>query len=689
MLWEPLTAASYAPPPSRDYDVEIVRDEFGVPHVFGATDADVAYGVAWAHAEDDFTTLQDVVLQTRGRYGTVAGADGAAIDFAYHLLGARETATRDYAKLSEATRAIVEAYAAGLNAFAEANPGQVKRMSLFPTTGIDVVTGFVLRSPFFYGLDGVISPLVAGELPPRPPVTLVAEEKGSNAFALSPSGTTDGATRLVINSHQPWTGAVAWYELHVKSDEGLNFAGANFPGSPFPLLGHNRHLGWANTVNRPDLVDTYRLVLDESGERYRFGEEWLPLESRRIWLRVGFGPLTVPVPRTVHRSVHGPVIVNARGAFAVRYAGIDDARGIEQYVRLPKAENFAEWKDVMAMQAVHGTNFVYADEAGNIGLLYNASFPQRAEGYDWAGVLPGDDPDALWMDYVQPEEIPALYNPPSGFIANANNSPWVASADADNLRPEDYPRRLGVEDRVTNRALRMMEIYREDEDGRLSREELLALKFDKGYSRDPSGWPAGWWKLLMAVEPQSEDEQAAKRLLATWDWSLDGEGDADALAAYVMQDGARRGYQGEEMGGAAETLSRATEKLLLHFGRLDPPLQDVLRVRRGSADVGTTGGPEALRAIYYAEEPDGRLRGTIGDSFIMLVEWQADGELKSSSIHQFGSAVERPGTPHYNSQVEMFAREEWKPVLLDEAAVRARAAEIYRPGDARSGDGKR
>lgn len=679
MLWEPLSAERYDAPPAREYDVEIIRDDFGVPHVYGATYADVAYGTAWAHAEDDFTTIQNTVLQARGRYAALAGMDGAPFDYIYHLIGARETAEAQYDDLSAETRAVVEGYAAGLNAFAEANPDEIKRMGLFPVTGRDVITGYVLRSPFFYGLDGVLSPLVAGDLPPRPPISVVAEEKGSNGFAVSPAGSTDGYTRLVVNSHQPWTGEVAWYEVRQKSEDGLDFAGALFPGSPVLEVGHNRHLGYARTVNRPDLIDTYRLVLDESGENYRFGGEWLPLEKETVWLGIGFGPFTIPVPRDIYRSVHGPVIINDRGAFAVRYAGIGDARWAEQAIRLTKADNLAEFRDGLAMQAVHGTNYIYADDEGNVALFYNASFPDREPGYDWPGILPGDDPDALWSDYVTPDEIPALVNPPSGFVANSNNSPWVATAEGENLDPADYAPELGVEDRTVNRSLRFMEIYNADEDGQLSREELLAMKFDTGYSQDPRGWPAKWWAMLMQAEPQTEDEREAKALLKTWDWTLDGEGRADALAAYVLQDGARNGYRGLSLEGADETFSHAVSQLRTHFGRLDPPLTDVLRVRRGDVDVGTVGGPEALRAIYYEEDPDGRLRGNIGDSFIMFVEWGPDGDLTSSSIHQFGSAVERPGTPHYNDQSAMFAREEWKPVWLDRADLVTRSAEPYEP----------
>ena len=291
--------------------------------------ADVAYGVAVAHSEDDFSTLQDVIAMSRGRYGAIAGEEGAAFDYAYHLLDARGTAEREYPLLPADTRALFDAYAVGLNDFAEAHPGEVKLANLFPVDGVDVAAGFALRQPFFFGLGGIIEPLVSGE-PLRPeygpaiPRDTGGEEAalaGSNAFAVTPEK-SGGPTILVSNSHQPWRGGVAWYELVVESEEGWHYAGANFPGSPFPFLGHNEHLGWTNTVNTPDMTDIYRLEMNEDETQYRIGGEWRDLEARTVTLPVKLGPVTLPIRRTVYRSVHGPVIKNDEGFFAVRYGGI-------------------------------------------------------------------------------------------------------------------------------------------------------------------------------------------------------------------------------------------------------------------------------------------------------------------------------------------------------------------------------
>lgn len=436
--WEPLLATRMAPPPTKTYDVEIARDRFGVPHIFGRTDPDVAYGIAYAHAEDDFSTLQEVLAMTRGRLGAISGQEGAKTDFVVHLLGARVTVARDYASQPADVRALLDGYASGLNRYAEKHPQEVKLHKLFPVNGEDVATGFVVRSPFFFGLENVLGALSgdkplpaesAGPQPDAPSITPIgpnAQENGSNAFAVAPRRSADGATRLVSNSHQPWRGGAAWYELVVHSGQGWHFAGATFPGAPYPLLGHNRTLGWTNTVNRPDMIDVYKLVTD--GDRYRYDGQWRPLEKQRTWLPVKlWGPFVLPVPKTVYRAVQGPVLRNKAGSFALRYGGADQLKMVEQYYRLNRARNFAEWQQAMALQGVPGTNFLYGDAAGNIAFFYNAAFPNRKPGFDYAKVLPGDTSRAYAAGTVPWAMVPRNINPGSGFLINANNTPYQAA----------------------------------------------------------------------------------------------------------------------------------------------------------------------------------------------------------------------------------------------------------------------
>jgi acyl-homoserine-lactone acylase len=690
--WEPFMATAAAPPAAgRTYTVEIIRDEWGVPHISGRTDADTAFGVAIAHAEDDFFTLQDVVAMSRGRYGAIAGEEGAKIDYAYHLVDARGTAEREYPKLPADTRALFEAYAAGLNQYASEHPGEVKLANLFPVNGMDVAAGFALRQPFFFGLDGVIGPLVAGEdlrrehgpdipgfpraaLPEAEPLAapvakqaraLVlplgedAEHLGSNAFAVAPKK-GGGITTLISNSHQPLRGGVAWYELVVESGEGWHFAGANFPGSPFPFLGHNEHLGWTNTVNTPDMIDVYQLELDETGMRYRLDGQWRDLESKWVTLPVKMGPVVLPIRKEVLRSVHGPVIRNAKGAFAIRYGGIGQLQQLDAYYRINKAKTFAEWEGQLSRLAIPSTNFIYADESGTIAYLYNAAIPNRPEGVkaDWRSVLPGNRSDLIWQGAVPFSAIPKIVNPASGWVYNSNNTPFTAAGAGSDLDPASFSPTLGIELKQTNRSRRAYKLL--SEATVLDRATLERIKYDTGYER------AGYvGRLFEALEKMKAEGELAKArdLLLSWDFTSDNKGAADALAMLVIRDFMAADYNNKPFPDVATELREAADHLMKHFGRLDPPLADLVRLRQGTVDLPMDGGSDTLRAATtWDVADDGRLSLKHGDSFIMWIEWAPGQKVVSRSIQPFGAASTRPASPHYTDQMQLFVEHRLKPV---------------------------
>ncbi len=682
-LWEPLAATQYDAP-IRKYDVEIARDDYGVPHINGKTDADTAYGLAYAHAEDDFSTIEDVVAMTRGRYGAIAGAEGAKIDYVLHLLGARETAEKHYMELSPEVRAVCEAYAAGLNHYVEKHPQEVRLSKLFPVTGKDIVTGFVLRAPFFYGLDSTIAALTEGKpLPkdsaaPMTPIGRDPEMNGSNAFAIAPKRMADGKTWLISNSHQPYEGQVAWYEAVTHSGEGLDMAGALFPGSPFVLLGHNRNLGWTNTVNRPDLTDVYKLVMNDAGDKYRYDGKWLPLSVKRVWLPVKMGPFNLPVPQTVYRSIHGPVIKNDKGFFAIRYASIDSVKAVEQYYRNTKATNWDEWTKSMSIGGISATNFIYADKTGRVAYIYNALFPDRKPGYDYTKLLPGDTSAVMWSGPVGFDRYPKIVDPASGFVQNANNTPFLAAGPGSEMDPADYSPYLGIELGMTNRGLRATELLAADTS--ITPEELLAIKMDMIYSKQ--GWVGPWMASFAALDLKDAPElAAAQKLLAGWDWSSDGKGSADALAERIIRFGARPHWRGDKMPDARNTLQEAVTEFKKRFGRIDPPLADIQRLRRGKVDLPMLGGTDTLRAttMWDADQADGKMRVRHGDSFIMLMRWDKAGNVISESIQPYGAATTRPESPHYTDQMKLFVAGKYKPVYFEWADAVKHAKRRYRP----------
>jgi acyl-homoserine-lactone acylase len=657
------------------YHARIRRDDFGVPHITGATDADVAFGLAYAHAEDDFATIQDVTLATRGTLATEQGPKAATTDYVVRLLRVWPTVNARYDRdLPDDLKRVLAAYAAGINAYGARHPGKVVP-GLLPVSGRDIAAGFVFKTPFFYGLDDVLAKLNApthGR--PMGPV-------GSNGVAVAPSRSADGATRLLVHSHQPYTGPVAWYEAVLQSSEGWHVAGGFFPGSPFMLHGHNEHLGWANTVNDPDLVDVYRLTLNpENPDQYRLDGRWRAFDKTDAAIRVKIaGPLYWTLHKPVLWSAHGPVLKTDHGVFAIRFAGMGEVRQPLQYYRLDKARNLAEWRAAMALQALPSINYIYADGAGNIGYVYNGLFPDRKQGFDWLGILPGDRSDLIWTRYLPFDRVPQIWNPKSGYVFNSNNTPFEATGPEDALKPADFPAAMGLQTNMTNRAFRAQETF--GGDPRITDEAFRRYKFDVAYSARSD--VARIIAMVLALDPKGDtDIAAAQSLLRGWDRRMDIRSRAAALAISVAGPIAGAWEDRRPTPDTRATLVTAIGGLKRHFGRIDPAWGEVNRIIRGRLDLPIDGGPDTYRAVYGESQPDGRLKAVAGDTFIMFVTWDRAGRLRSESVHQFGSATLDATSRHYADQTPLFVAMKTKPVRFTEAELAGHIEADYAPGQA-------
>lgn len=662
-----------AAPTAKTWDVRIRRDEWGVPHILAKTDADAAYGLAWAQAEDDFATVQEAVFQSRGRMAELTGPAGVESDYMVHLQDVWGAVRRGYARdLAPATRKVMEAYAAGLNAYAAKHADKVAP-GLLPITGQDLAAATTFRGPSFYGLDDVFRRTM------RPQSKKVAEvedklEIGSNGVAVAPSRSADGATRLLVNSHQPFTGPLAWYEAVIETGEGWHVAGGFFPGGPFMLHGHNAKLGWASTVNNPDLADVFQLTVNPADrEEYRLDGAWKRFGSRFVEIkvkRVGGGFDTVR--REVVRSVHGPVVRTDHGVFAIRYAGMGEVRQNEQYFAMNKARNLAEWKAAMGKGVLPSINYVYGDAAGNIGYVHNGRYPVRKDGMDWSGVVPGDRSDLIWTAQLPFSKIPQVWNPKSGWVFNANNTPFQATDAADNIKAEAYSKTLGLQTNMTNRAYRALETYGADTS--ITEAEFDAYKYDVAYS-ERSDLAKGL-AMLLALDPKDDaDVAAAQILLRAWDRRTNTESREAALAVLTTL----RLLQ--QPGPPLTALKAVMGDLRTRYGRIDPTWGEVNRIRRGNVDMAVDGGPDIFRAIYGRPDPDGRLRALAGDTFVMFVAWDKDGRLSSRSVHQFGSATLDETSPHYADQTPLFVGMKTKPVLFTEDQLKGHVRRDYRPGE--------
>lgn len=676
-------------PPEGKYDVEIIRDNFGVPHVYGKTNPDVAYGLAYAHCEDDFATIQESLITSRGLLATVQGVKGLPFDLLVRAFRVAEFVAAGYeAQLSPETRALCEAYSDGVNHYAALHPSEIVQPKVFPANGKDVVAGFTFRMPFFYMLHRELQKVVPFA---RKRATRTARavtdnsymsddvERGSNAFAVAPSRSADGYTRLAVNSHQPWDGPVAWYEARVHSDEGWDATGGLFPGTPVILHGHNRNLGWAHTVNMPDLCDLYKLEINpENRNQYKFDGAWRDFErtEARIRLRVA-GSLLIPITRELRWSVHGPAVRTKDGTFAIRFVGYGEVRAVEQFFRMNLATNFDEFRDAMSMGATLAMNTVYADKTGNIWYLYNGRFPERTPGYDWSDVVPGDTSKTLWTSYVPFDRIPQVFNPPSGYVMNCNSEPFQATQGEGNPDRAQFPDWMGINDVMTNRGLRIHELFGPDPS--ITRDEFYAYKFDRAYSRH-----SHVAELITRLNEQAPFDNPllneAVEVMNRWDYTAEPESTGAALAILAGEPIVRAMMFGRPLPDFAETLTNAAEFLKKHYGTLEVPWEKVNRIVRGDENLGLGGGPDTLNAVYGSKQSDGTIHGHSGDCFVLMVEWDPQGNVSSRSLHQYGSATTRPDSPHYADQVGLFVKRETKPVYFDKEELMKHAEAVYRPG---------
>jgi acyl-homoserine-lactone acylase len=660
------------------YDSRIVRDRYGVPHISGQRDADVAFGLAFAHAEDDFPTLQRAILAARGQLANVDGIEAAQSDYLVHLLGIWNAIDQRYdLDLSEQTRALLDGYAAGLNLYAAQHRGDVLPGAA-PVRGQDVVALFMLRLPFFYGLDEQLRGLLAGgevEIPPRKTAAARAL-----AIAIAPSRSADGATRLLLNPQGPFAGPLSWYEARINSGEGWNLAGGLIPGSPLLLAGAGPDIGWGFSANHPDLLDVYTLEGNPNDRFfYRFDGDWRRLTVREapITIRL-WGPLRVTLRREILSSLQGPVIRNARGLFAIRYAGQDDLRGVEAFYRLNKARTYESFTDALAMGSIPSLEFIYADKSGRIANIYNGAFPQRDPAHDWKQTVAGNVSATLWKTYFPFSDVPKVVAPGSGFVISANASPFQSTSDPFNPKQEAFPPTMGIETGLSNRSRRARSLIEANRS--ISEAEFKGYKFDACYAPDSD--LAVLVKDLAgrnyAGDPLLEE---AGQILRRYDLCTDKNNRRAALALLTAVEVLRADELGRPRPDAVAVLRGYATRMLENFGRLDPPWSEVGRLKRGLVDLPVAGGPDALRDIEFEPglDDDGNARAIGGDALTVLSTWNRDGVWEVESIVPYGSSSSE-NSPHYADQAPLFADGRLKELPLTEGALMEQATDIERPG---------
>ncbi len=660
------------------YNAEITRDTWGVPHVYGKTDADAAFGLAYAHAEDDFLNTAENMYLYRAQMGLKEGASGAVQDYLIKVLKIRERIKENYTtEVNEDVKKVIEAYAAGINYWMIKNPDN-KYNHFFPLTAEDIVAGFSIQNLFFSGVVSSIEKLQREADIKEEYTKLYRNEQfvtGSNVLAVNSNKTIDESTRIIINSHQPLDGPLAWYEAHIRSDEGWNMMGGLFPGSPFVFVGFNENIAWGFTVNKPDLSDSYLLEINpENDDQYLLDGSWQDFEKEVIELPIKiFGPIRWTVKREAKFSAHGPVIEVGDKQYALKFSGMEDIKQVNQWFAMNKSNSLQEWKKAMRMRSIISFNGVYADKEDNIFFLHNSSSPLRMEGVDWSNTIDGTRSDLIWNKYVDFEDIPQITNPSSGWIASTNQDPFKVTGSEDNLNPKNYSPTLGLQTRMTNRAHRSIELFNEYE--KVTEETFDLIKFDNKYSKQSRSYK--YISELFEQDFDSDILNQARDVLREWDLGTNLENTSAALGVCVLSS-EWISEQGQRIPQEPEiSFKECVEELSNTYGKVDPLWSERNFIVRGDKKISVQGGPDVLRAIYGRNDDSGDLSAAGGDGLYIHVSWDKNGLQNSKSIHQYGSSTQDSDSKHYSDQMDLYVGEKYKPTFFDQKDLANNTAESY------------
>ena len=667
-------------------NITIARDSFGVPHIFAPTDPEVAYGLAWAQAEDDFGTLQMVSLLSKGRLGAALGKKGAAADYTLQLLRCRDLVEEQWNTLSPDFLRLIGGYTQGLNAYARAHPKEVTYKKAFPLNEKEYLAGVVFSISIFCDMGTALQQILGGKAATIPGFSsgVAGDERGSqgsNAFAFHPSRTTTGEAFLAINAHQPLEGPTAFYEAHLCSDEGWNMLGGVFPGGCLIFHGTNENLGWAHTVNGQDKVDIFQLQMNPgNNNQYRFDGGWLNLEVRTVPLHVRGIPFAIS--KKAYWSRYGATVKTKKGVFSLRSSANMDCKALEEWYRMNKARNFTEFYQALSMTSIPMFNIVYADRYDTIFYICNGKIPRRNPDlqYNWKSTVRGDTSATLWTTFKSVTELPQYLNPPSGYLFNTNHSPFLATDPRYDLDPRKFDPKDRFEIYNNNRSLRVREILHGFD--KIDYARFKRLKFDRQLPARLA-YPYGIDTMLQVNADDYPDLKPIITRLQQWDHLAiaNSQGAAVFLIVYNYVAGKLGGSPPRQLTKAEslETYHYVSDYMMKYFGTTDLVLGDIQKLVRGDDIRPASGLPDVLAAAYTEPYKKGLRRIVSGDAYICFVRYPRNGLPLIESVNTFGASA-HPASPHYKDQEDLFQRQQTKPMTLDKKQVLTSAENIYHPG---------
>ncbi len=650
-----------------DSGAEILWDKWGVPHIFAKDAKSLFHAFGWAQAQSHGDLILRLYGQARGRAAEYWGEKYLESDRWVRTNGIPVRAGEWYRAQSPDFRSYLDAFAAGVNAYAKEQAGKIADdvEVVLPISPVDVMahTQRVIHYSFVTRPEAVAAAARQME-----------QQGGSNTWAIGPKRSASRNAMLLANPHLPWADLFLFYESQLAAP-GIDAYGATLVGFPVFGIAFNDNLGWSHTVNTYDGADLYILTLAEGGYRFDGQVRKFETEEQIIKVKQNDGS-TRNEKLVVKRSAHGPVVIERNDrSVALRVAGIDQPGMLEQWWDMARAKNFREFEATLKRLQIPMFTVMYADREGRIMHLFGGRTPIRPDGeYNWSGVIPGDTSATLWTKTHTYGDLPRVVDPPSGWLQNANDPPWTTTfpraLDANKFPRYMAPRAMSFR---AQRSARML-----DEDGSITFDEMIEYKHSTRMELADRILD----DLLAAVKNSNNDKaKRAAEVLAKWDRSADAESKGAPLFQSFADRMFRRASRSSPFAvrwnenvprntpdgladpdAAVEVLAAAAEQVEKNFGSIDVAWGEVARLRQGALDLPANGGPGDLgifRVVGFAPDKDGRFRAMGGDSYVAAIEFS--NPVRAMALIGYGNSSQ-PGSPHLTDQLPLFAKNELRPV---------------------------
>jgi acyl-homoserine-lactone acylase len=671
--------------------VNIVRDNWGIPHIYGKTDADAVFGLMYAQCEENFQKVEENNLEMMGRLSEI-GKAGLYDDLQMRLIYDSSAAIKDYKNSPGWFKKLLDAAADGVNYFLykhpEVKPSLLKRFepwfALMRTNGsISATQTAELTLADMKNLYPASNPSVSFH--EKKFLKDEIEETGSNGFAVAPSKTRSKNAIIYINPH------VTFYfrtEVQMVSDEGLNAYGAVTWGTFFVFQGFNQHCGWMHTSSDADVADLYKeKVKNRNGFfQYLYDGKWLPVKTKQVTIDYKSGDSLNHQTFVVYATGHGPVMGTRNGDWLSLKQNNRSLAALMQSWLRTKAKGFEDFKKIMNMRSNSSDNTVFADDKGNIAYWHGNFMPKRDPKLDWTQPVDGTTPSTNWKGLHSLDEMVHVYNPATGWVQNCNSTPFTVSGNS-SPKKDNYPTYMAP-DLENYRAINAERLLDEKHDLTVDR----VIK-EVGYSHYLSAFEILLPQLFLAFDELSETDSLRQILIEPIDLlkSWDKSSAVSSVATTLAIEWASRIMKNVSSEEKLNLLYDTIKDLQKRFGSWKIPWGDMNRYQRPGTgenfDDSKSSWPVGLASATWGSLPSFQSRhfansnkryGFSGNSFVACVEFGK--KLKAKSIITGGQSFD-PSSKHFTDQAQMYIDGNFKDVLFYKEDVMKHTVRKYHPGE--------